>query len=120
VPHFFIMKAELFSDPADYLAWSTAGAIVTALVLQRQSGGVVQLSSDLLCWSLVLVWFEVLPLLRRSGSSPEKAQTRAVGYFPWIAAGAIALSSLASSYTNVRWLLVSFLQWHLTQCRYMP
>lgn len=103
------MDPSLTAKHGSTLIWATAGAILTAQLFPFDTRGYVPACAELLCWVLVVVWFEAVPRLSNGKwKSSALVQTQPLRWLPWGAAEGFTVVALSSSVVDIRWYMVRF------------
>lgn len=91
------------------LTGATAAALLTAQLYPRDTDGETQVVAELICWALVVAFFELLPRLS-PGVWVDKSivPTASLTHLSWIAAACISVAAACSSFAYSTWVAVRY------------
>lgn len=88
------------------LTWATAAALLTAQLCPRDSEGYIPIVSELICWILVLAFYELVPHIWngifKDSQFVFEVQLR---FLPWVIATSISVSTLSFSVEDSSWVV---------------
>ncbi|KAF1945045.1 hypothetical protein EJ02DRAFT_419835 [Clathrospora elynae] len=87
------------------LTWAAAAALLTAQLCPHNTEGYVPVCAELICWILVVAFFELLPRLRLgTWKDNNVVRTASLTHLSWLAAVSISATTLASSVAECAWI----------------
>ena len=103
-------ELKLLVTPPTDLTYPTAGAIASTIVLYRFRGAYDELISELFCWALVILWFEVIEVYCRKKKSALDVDAKKLGFSIWVVGAGLVLVSIVRGTKcdiGVEWVVVS-------------
>jgi hypothetical protein len=93
----------------DSLTWATAAALATAQLYPRDTAGYVPVLAEVICWTLLAVFFTLLPRFRLGNWQDDNVvSTASLTLRYWAVAASIAATTASFSVQDSLWVAVSF------------
>ncbi|KAI2483567.1 CAP10 domain containing protein [Pyrenophora tritici-repentis] len=87
------------------LTGATAAALLTALLYPRDTDGETIVVAELICWTLIFAFFELLPRLRLGvWANDSIVPAASLSHLSWIAAACICVAAASSSFASSTWV----------------